>query len=99
MHTSTFYAAFTGEEAVIQCYCMMKGTEDITKSFSKNPIVNESKLRGLKKSSLALIQATVRNVHTVQDHAVVVAELTHSKLFSDDITPLLWHRRKYTHLV
>lgn len=98
LHTSTFFAVFSGEGSIVTVYCLANGRDDLSKSFAKNSLFEPETKAKLAEASVCLLKGVVKQVETVEDHAVILAELRQSAFSAISGSPLIWHRRRYTDL-
>ena len=95
MHTSTFFAAFSGCGSEVTVYCLATGSDQLAETFAVNSIVGSESEKGLKKFSNGVLRGIVSHVEMVDDHTIVIAKLVHSEILCQNVSPLIWHRRRY----
>ena len=96
MHSSTFFAAFSGCGCEVTIYCLVAGSDNLAETFAVNSIVESELEKGLKKFSNCWLRGVVSHVEMVHDHTIVIAKLDKSEILCRNVSPLVWHRRGYT---
>lgn len=96
LHTSTFFTVFSGEGAVVTVYCLARGRDSLAKTYATNSLIYPGNKSELAEASLCVLKGVVKHVETVEDHALVLAELRQSAFSSQTTNSLVWHRRRYT---
>lgn len=95
MHSSTFFAAFGGFRSRVTVYLLAHEHETLAKTFATNSLIEPYTARALAESSLCILTGEVQLMEEVEDHAIVLAEISSCAFTAEPLAPLLWHRRRY----
>lgn len=97
-HSSTFYAAFGGEGALVVVYPLSAGSQHLAKNFSERAVVEAEMKQELERASTCVMEGIATRIMAVEDHAVVLSEIKDLRKPNDPPSGLVWYHRKYTTL-
>ncbi len=92
MHSSIFFATFSGCGSRVTVYSLAAGCENLADTFASNSLVEPEVESCMKELSICCLVGTAKHVEMVDDHAVVLVDLKSCYVRSPKVSPLIWHR-------